>query len=142
MTRGSSSNLRGDVLQSPLEEAEDTFRQRHHDGASSSETQSQEPLGAHDYDSDYDSDDSTSSQTAVEPPATGAGDSADRGWFSLRKLPTLTLLHRNVLKCAIAYFIASLFTFSPTLSNLIGDSSPDGPGSKGPSPSAHMVATM
>ena len=57
--------------------------------------------------------------------------------------PTFTNTHRNVLKCAIAYFIASLFTFSPHLSRFISDLSSYGPNDPTtPSPSGHMVATM
>ena len=56
---------------------------------------------------------------------------------------TFTNTHRNVLKCAIAYFIASLFTFSPYLSRFISDLSSYGPNDPTtPSPSGHMVATM
>ena len=59
------------------------------------------------------------------------------------RLPTFTNTHRNVLKCAIAYFIASLFTFSPHLSRFISDLSSYGPNDPTtPSPSGHMVATM
>jgi hypothetical protein len=88
---------------------------------------------------DYDEDDdtSTSSHRTIVP----SGDPR-RSWFSLRNLPTLTLVQRNVLKCSVAYFIASLFTFSPVLSHFIGDLTSYGAGAKGPSPSAHMVATM
>ena len=56
---------------------------------------------------------------------------------------TFTNIHRNVLKCAIAYFIGSLFTFSPYLSRFISDLSSYGPNDPTtPSPSGHMVATM
>ena len=58
------------------------------------------------------------------------------------RLPTFTIIHRNVLKCAIAYFVASLFTFSPHLSRFISDSSSYGPNNSTPSPTGHMVATM
>ena len=59
------------------------------------------------------------------------------------RLLTFTNTHRNVLKCAIAYFIASLFTFSPHLSRFISDLSSYGPNDPTtPSPSGHMVATM
>ena len=36
-------------------------------------------------------------------------------------LPSLTTLQRDVLKCSMAYFIGSLFTFNPYLSSLIVD---------------------
>jgi hypothetical protein len=56
---------------------------------------------------------------------------------------TFTNTHRNVLKCAIAYFIGSLFTFSPHLSRFISDLSSYGPNDPTtPSPTGHMVATM
>lgn len=59
------------------------------------------------------------------------------------RLPTFTIIHRNILKCAIAYFVASLFTFSPHLSRLISDLSPFWPNDPTtPSPTGHMVATM
>lgn len=36
-------------------------------------------------------------------------------------LPSLTTLQRDILKCSIAYFVGSLFTFNPYLSSLISD---------------------
>ncbi|TBU24665.1 Fusaric acid resistance protein-like-domain-containing protein [Dichomitus squalens] len=58
------------------------------------------------------------------------------------KLPELSTTHRNILKCCIAYFLASLFTFSPYLSGFIADITGDNPGERTPSPSGHMVATV
>ena len=58
------------------------------------------------------------------------------------EIPPLSTLQRNMLKCAIAYFLASLFTFIPFLSNFISDIGSFGKGSEIPSPSAHMIATM
>lgn len=146
--RTSTSNARSEVLQSPLEEvnAEEVFEVAHN-GSTPSKIQGQEEPMMQGYDSAYDSDTSVSSQRTVGPSGGSAGrgvsvSGSDRRWFSLGRVPTPTLVQRNVLKCAIAYFIASLFTFSPTLSNFIGDLTSYGPGSKGPSPSAHMVATM
>ncbi|EIN11240.1 hypothetical protein PUNSTDRAFT_61905 [Punctularia strigosozonata HHB-11173 SS5] len=55
-------------------------------------------------------------------------------------MPTIPLLWRNILKCAVAYFIGSLFTFSPYLSRFITDVTSSG--EKRPSPSGHMVATV
>jgi hypothetical protein len=57
------------------------------------------------------------------------------------QLPTLPTLYKNVFKCAIAYFIASLFTFVPYLSGLLANVTSRGKW-EGPSPSGHMVATV
>ena len=68
--------------------------------------------------------------------------SPTQSYLPLRRL-TFTNTHRNILKCAIAYFVASLFTFSPHLSRFISDLSSYGPNDPTtPSPSGHMVATM
>jgi len=56
--------------------------------------------------------------------------------------PKLSRLHKNVLKCALAYLIASLFTFVPYLSGFLSDIPSRGKGGGGPSPSGHMVATV
>ncbi|KAF8550630.1 hypothetical protein OG21DRAFT_1478462 [Imleria badia] len=61
-------------------------------------------------------------------------------WFPSR-VPTIPLLWKNILKCSVAYFIGSLFTFHPSLSRLFGDLAP-GSGGGGPYPSAHMIATI
>lgn len=58
------------------------------------------------------------------------------------EIPSLSTLHRNMIKCAIAYFLSSLFTFVPFLSSLISDITTFGKGGGAPSPSAHMIATM
>ena len=58
------------------------------------------------------------------------------------KIPELPLLYRNILKCSVAYFIGSLFTFNPYLSGFVADLVASGPGDRTPSPSGHMVATM
>lgn len=60
----------------------------------------------------------------------------------LNHLLKVSMAHRNVLKCSIAYLIASLFTFSPYLSGFISDLTSYGPGERKPSPSGHMVATI
>ncbi|KAF7357929.1 ArAE-2 domain-containing protein [Mycena venus] len=88
-------------------------------------------------DEDYDSDSSSSTITRSsigEPPSTR--------WFSLQRLPAVPVLYRNIIKCAIAYFIASLFTFSPYLSSFISDLTTYGDRERRPSPSGHMVATV
>lgn len=63
-------------------------------------------------------------------------------WTFLSKSLSLSPLQRNIIKCCIAYFIGSLFTFSPYLSGFIVDITGDNPGERIPSPSGHMVATM
>jgi hypothetical protein len=81
----------------------------------------------------YDSDDSDTfshhsvhSQHATEP----------RNWF---RLPTLTVMQKNILKCAVAYFLGSLFTFNSFLSGYMSNVTT---GTGHPSPSGHMVATV
>ena len=59
-----------------------------------------------------------------------------------RHLPTLPTLYRNILKCSIAYFFGSLFTYYPPLSRFIAELTQDGPGEKYPSAMGHMVATV
>lgn len=90
------------------------------------------------------SDSSDSDEEASEEPSprpSTAVNPMKRKWFFLG-LPTLTVLQRNVLKCSLAYFFASLFTFVPYLSSFIADISSFGHGHGRPSPSAHMVATV
>jgi hypothetical protein len=53
-----------------------------------------------------------------------------------QRIQSLTTLQRNILKCAISYFIASLFTFIPYLAGFISHVD------KGPSPSGHLIATV
>ncbi|KAL6303505.1 Fusaric acid resistance protein-like-domain-containing protein [Sparassis latifolia] len=65
-----------------------------------------------------------------------------RPWYSLPTLPSIPPVYRNILKCSVAYFIGSLFTFSPYLSGFIADLTNYGPGESAPSPSGHMVATV
>ena len=58
------------------------------------------------------------------------------------RMPTLPTLYRNILKCSIAYFLGSLFTYYPPLSRFIAELTQDGPGEKYPSATGHMVATV
>jgi len=58
------------------------------------------------------------------------------------RLPTLPILYRNILKCSLAYFLGSLFTYYPPLSRFISELTQDGPGEKYPSAMGHMVATV
>jgi len=81
---------------------------------------------------EYDSDDSSTTSASRHPPT---------NWFSWTPQSWQpSVVWRNVFKCAIAYFVASLFTFSPYLSRWISPVTSDS--STIPSPSGHMVATM
>jgi hypothetical protein len=89
---------------------------------------------------------SHSSASSVETPGVVRTDtyrpsSENKSWLS-RILPKLSPLQRNILKCCVAYFIGSLFTYSPLLSGLIADIKGGDPGERTPSPSGHMVATV
>ena len=63
-------------------------------------------------------------------------------WMRLTHLPTLPTLYRNILKCSVAYFLGSLFTYYAPLSRFISELTQDGPGEKYPSAMGHMVATV
>ena len=67
-----------------------------------------------------------------------------RSWWKgpSSRLPTLPTLYRNILKCSLAYFLGSLFTYYPPLSRFISELTQDGPGEKYPSAMGHMVATV
>lgn len=68
--------------------------------------------------------------------------SPSRHWFPPLQVPTIPALWKNILKCAVAYLIASLFTFSPYLSGFLSDISTPGAGNGLPSPTGHMIATI
>ncbi|KAK2463297.1 hypothetical protein APHAL10511_004952 [Amanita phalloides] len=82
----------------------------------------------------------TSNSKSIDAADTDFGQ--PKSHFVPKCLATLSPLHRNVLKCSIAYFMASLFTFCPYLSNWISDLTSYGPERQGPTPSGHMVATI
>ena len=63
-------------------------------------------------------------------------------WKRLPHLPALPTLYRNILKCSLAYFLGSLFTYYPPLSRFIPELTQDGLGEKYPSAMGHMVATV
>jgi hypothetical protein len=85
-----------------------------------------EPVRTFDYDSD--SEDDISLIAPLQPTQT-----------RLSWLPTFSPLWRNITKCVIAYFLASLFTYAPILSGFLSDITSDG---DTPSPAGHMVATV
>ncbi|KAF9258847.1 hypothetical protein L218DRAFT_974799 [Marasmius fiardii PR-910] len=90
-------------------------------------------------DSDSDSDTDTestvsraSSRRSVHLPV---NEEPSPKWYSPKRLPQVPILYRNILKCSIAYFVASLFTYNDYLSSFIST------GGK-PLASGHMVATV
>lgn len=88
------------------------------------------------YDSESDVEDSSEPSTPISIPSP-----QKRRWYSKWIPPSLTPLQRNILKCAVAYFIGSMFTFNQTLSGLITSVISTGDESA-PSQSGHMVATV
>jgi len=86
------------------------------------------------------SSDSGDSELTSLPPVRNKLSAKLREWKD--EIPPLSTLQRNMLKCAIAYFLASLFTFVPFLSSFISDIGSFGKGGTEPSPSAHMIATV
>lgn len=50
----------------------------------------------------------------------------------------LSSIQKNILKCAVAYFIASLFTFNKTLASFLGQPFDI----EGATPNAHFIATV
>jgi len=88
------------------------------------------------YDSESDSEDSSRSSIPISSPPP-----QKQRWYLEWKPPSLTTLQRNILKCAVAYFLGSLFTFNLTLSSLITSVVSAGV-ENAPSKSGHMVATV
>jgi len=88
------------------------------------------------YDSESDSEGTSRPSSPLSSPSP-----QKQRWYSKWRPPPLTPLQRNILKCAVAYFVGSLFTFNLTLSNLITSviSTQD---ERAPSKSGHMVATV
>ncbi|KAF8586723.1 hypothetical protein K439DRAFT_1340213 [Ramaria rubella] len=102
----------------------------------SAEPESIPPGTIHPDADEYDSDNSSEASTPVQAPA------RPRRRCAYIKIPSLSRLQKNVLKCALAYLIASLFTFVPYLSGFLADVPSRGKWQGGPSPSGHMVATV
>ncbi|KAG1739349.1 Fusaric acid resistance protein-like-domain-containing protein [Suillus lakei] len=112
------------VLQSHLQE---------HNTREASFEQSNEHLTESEDESHACSD--VSSETSVPP-------SPSLHRFPSLQVPTIPVLWKNVLKCAVAYLLASLFTFSPYLSGFLSDISTPGAGNGRPSPTGHMIASI
>ncbi|KAG6845404.1 hypothetical protein H0H87_009751 [Tephrocybe sp. NHM501043] len=106
------------------------------------------PTATNDDDPDYSESDTESVSSLDEELAQPISlEQAGIPWYSFQRIPSVPILYRNVLKCAMAYFIASLFTFNPFFANILSKvttygGGPNGPGPREPFPSGHMVATM
>ncbi|KAF8320692.1 hypothetical protein DL93DRAFT_2052449 [Clavulina sp. PMI_390] len=100
-------------------------------------------------DNDSDDDDIESLRGLLSPPSNNGRADANYAankdgrlsWLAFMRVPQLTTFQRDIVKCAIAYLIGSLFTFNPYLSKLVSDIVPSH-ASEGPSPTGHMVATV
>ncbi|KAK0240849.1 hypothetical protein EDD85DRAFT_816543 [Armillaria nabsnona] len=89
---------------------------------------------------EYDSDTESSTSTITTNHLTSSDTPVPtRKWYTI---PTIPLVYRNIVKCALAYVLASLFTYSPHLSGLISDLVTYGSNDRIPLPSGHMVATV
>ena len=93
-------------------------------------------------DSDTESSTSVESAKDVDQQDHSLRGGTERRWKWLSHLPTLPTLYRNILKCSLAYFLGSLFTYYAPLSRFIAELTQDGPGEKYPSAMGHMVATV
>ena len=93
-------------------------------------------------DSDTESSTPLLSPKDVDPKDHGLRGGVERWWKRASYLPTLPTLYRNILKCSLAYFLGSLFTYYTPLSRFISELTQDGPGEKYPSAMGHMVATV
>ncbi|SNX83328.1 related to BRE4 - protein involved in endocytosis [Melanopsichium pennsylvanicum] len=62
---------------------------------------------------------------------------------NLASRSNFTLLHRSIFKCALAYLVASLFTYSPALSRWLSSFLPNNdPDDDVPFSNLHMIATV
>ena len=123
-------------------EVVDTRPPSHYDtgGTKTKKPSSRNPSPSQSSQSESSDTDEEASEEASPRPSTNVNPTT-RKWVFFT-LPTLTVVQRNVLKCGLAYFFASLFTLVPYLANLISDISSFGHGHGKPSPSAHLISTV
>ncbi|KAF6761178.1 hypothetical protein DFP72DRAFT_880344 [Ephemerocybe angulata] len=141
-----NNNLNPTLLNSPVEENPASSRSPSPSRPLSDSWATSSGLDANRFrrtgETDYNSEDSD--DEVEERKGDGEG-YMRRKWRRLRSLvPTMPVVYRNVLKGAIAYFVASLFTFEPHLSTLFSGlvSYKNDGEEKLPLPSGHMVATI
>ncbi|KAG9316913.1 Fusaric acid resistance protein-like-domain-containing protein [Chiua virens] len=127
------------LVQSPVEEPSgDVFAARFRAQSHAPAAASTDVYSDHDtLDEDVSSDESEETETPTMPTRV----SHAARWIPSR-VPAIPLLWKNMLKCSVAYFIASLFTFHPSLARFFGDLTSYGSGGGSPYPSAHLIATI
>lgn len=85
--------------------------------------------------------DSADSDTSIESVSTPPDVQTERS--RIPRLADVPLVYRNVFKCGLAYFIASLFTYNPYISDFISSLVRNSDGDRNsPLPGGHMVATV
>ncbi|KAL0575801.1 hypothetical protein V5O48_006179 [Marasmius crinis-equi] len=124
----------GRTISSPTVEATNPFN----DGTDRMESQSESSESDSDSDSDSDTESTDSSRSS--PPS--IHEETTPKWYSPKRIPQIPVLYRNILKCSIAYLVASLFTYNSWLSSFMSDLVSYGTGGGKPLPSGHMVATV
>lgn len=139
ITKDSHQRARSDVttsVSSPVNMFVESRAQSPTSGATQIEIPTDETL----FDEAEFTEDSDTSETATAGAARLPNSQEQKTYWRFPfEVPPLSPMSRNILKCAVAYFIGSLFTFVPQLSKLISDIA----GADGvPSISGHMVATV
>ncbi|KAF8507480.1 Fusaric acid resistance protein-like-domain-containing protein [Hysterangium stoloniferum] len=101
-----------------------------------------EAIVTQDIPSDYDEHESDDPESSPNSELSASSSSIKHQPQSFWQIPEPSRLQKNVLKCSLAYLLASLFTFIPYLSGFLADVPSRGKWGGGPSPSGHMVATI
>ena len=125
---GSTSHTTPSIIRSPIQEASPLLNDHSDEQDIYQDTETD---SGSDYASDEEASKSTAQNSSILNKLSG---------LISPELPSFPVLYKNILKCVVAYFIASLFTFIPVLAHLTGNISANG--EKRPSPSGHMVATV
>ncbi|PWN43915.1 hypothetical protein IE81DRAFT_365332 [Ceraceosorus guamensis] len=96
-------------------------------------------------DSDDEGEPSRSDQQPFQAAVPRTEVSPRRSWRTLWEVMNgsrIRPVHKDIFKCAIAYFLASLFTYAPLLSQLMADILPDRDGVAIPISNLFLVATV
>ncbi len=86
---------------------------------------------------------SSSSGSPISAQILSKGRAISEAFASVLAGDRLTLLHRSIIKCVLAYLFASLFTYSPGLSQWLASFLPNNdPDNEVPFSNLHMIATV